>query len=219
MRSRIAIVAVLGAVVAVVVVGVLLLTGSGGNGPTQRGIAKEVVPGQPAVQIISPRNGSRQGGRAVVVRVQVSNFQLAPLHFGAAPQLGEGHIRFSLNRVPDCVDPKKLQRALNSPLGSGRLIGRSMDYPAWAGPNGLLAKDIGSAGDYSPATRPVIYYHALPPGFYRIRISLAQNNGVPTPFHAVTNFEVVNSLRGAAPPVRSCPSGKISSAAAAKKIG
>jgi hypothetical protein len=216
MRSRIAILGVLGALVAVVVV-VLLVTGSsGGNESTA---AREVVPGQPAVQVISPRNGSRQGGRAVVVRVQVSNFQLAPLHFGDAPQLGEGHIRFSLNRVPDCVDPDKLQRALNSPLGSGRLIGRSMDYPAWAGPNGLLAKEIGAAGDYSPATRPVIYYHGLPPGFYRVRISLAQNNGVPTPFHAVTNFEVVNSLRGAEPPVRSCPSGKISSAEAAKKIG
>jgi hypothetical protein len=214
MRSRTAIFGLLAALVAVVVV--VLVVSDSGSGETT---AKPVVPGQPSVDVISPRNGSRQGGRAVVVRVQVSNFRLAPLHFGDAPQLGEGHIRFSLNRVPDCVDPVKLERALNSPLGSGRLIGRSMDYPAWAGPNGLLAKEIGSAGDYSPATRPEIYYHALPPGFYRIRISLAQNNGVPTPFHAVTNFEVVNSLRGAEPPVRSCPSGKISSAEAAKKIG
>jgi hypothetical protein len=214
MRSRIAI---LGAIAALVAAGVVvfLFADSGGGSPP----AQEVVPGRPTVDIISPRNGSRQGGRAVVVRVQVANFQLAPLHFGDAPQLGEGHIRFSLNRVPDCVDPVKLGRALNSPLGSGRLIGRSMDYPAWAGPNGLLAKEIGAAGDYSPATRPVIYYHGLPPGFYRIRISLAQNNGVPTPFHGVTNFEVVNSLRGAAPPVRSCPGGKISSAEAAKRIG
>ena len=52
-------------------------------------------------------------------------------HFGGEPQLGEGHLRFSLNRVPDCVDPEKLQTGRsNSPLGNGRLVGASFDYPA-----------------------------------------------------------------------------------------
>jgi hypothetical protein len=211
MRSR---KAIAGLILALVVAGALfLILGSDGD----EGPQPEMVPGRPTVSVVSPRNGSRQGGRAVVVRVDVANFLLAPRHFGGPPQLGEGHIRFSLNRVPDCVDPAKLERALNSPLSSGRLIGRSLDYPAWSGPNGLLAKDIGSMGDYSPATRPEIYYHGLPPGFYRLRISLAQNNGVPTPFHAVTNFEVVRTLRGPGPKTRDCQ-GKISSADAASQI-
>ena len=54
--------------------------------------------------------------------------------FGGEPQLGEGHLRFSLNRVPDCVDPKKLQDAINSPVGKGRLVGASFDYAALRGP-------------------------------------------------------------------------------------
>ena len=88
------------------------------------------VPGQPSVEIVSPRNGARQTSHAVVVKAIVENFRLAPRQFGREPQLGEGHIRFSLNRVPDCVDPKKLLDAINSPIGNGRLVGASFDYPA-----------------------------------------------------------------------------------------
>lgn len=167
--------------------------------------------GTPSVEIISPRNGARQASHAVVVKVKVHNFQLAPLHFGGEPQLGEGHIRFGLNRVPDCVDPVKLQRALDSPFGKGRLIGRSFDFPEYAGPNGVLAERIGSAGSYSPATRPEIYYHGLPPGFYRLVINLAQNDGSTTPFHAVTNFQILPQP-GHGP---KCVGGKVPSAKAA----
>ena len=126
-----------------------------------------------------------------MVKVKVHNFRLAPRHFGGEPQLGEGHIRFGLNRVPDCVDPVKLQRAIDSPFGNGRLVGASFDFPEYAGPNGVLAERIGSAGSYSPATRPEIYYHDLKPGFYRLVINLAQNDGSTTPFHAVTNFQIL----------------------------
>ena len=132
------------------------------------------VPGQPSVEIVSPRNGARQTSHAVVVKANIENFRLAPRQFGREPQLGEGHIRFSLNRVPDCVDPKKLLDAINSPLGNGRLVGASFDYPRYSGPNGILAERIGSAGSYSPATRPEIFYHGLPPGFYRLILNLAQ---------------------------------------------
>ena len=86
--------------------------------------------------------GRRQG--------DVHNFQLAPRQFGGEPQLGEGNLRFSLNRVPDCVDPVKLLHAINSPIGNGRLVGASFDYPAILGPNGVLAERIGTAGSYSP---------------------------------------------------------------------
>jgi hypothetical protein len=177
------------------------------------------IPGQPTVEIVSPRNGARQNAHAVVVKVDVKDFRLAPRQFGQPPQLGEGHIRFSLNRVPDCVDPVKLQHAINSPLGKGRLIGRSFDYPQYSGPNGLLAQEIGSAGSYSPATRPEIYYRNLPTGFYRLIVSLAQNNGaVLTPsFHDVTNFQILQRASDKVQ-VEACPKGKVSSAAAAEKF-
>ena len=136
-----------------------------------------------------------QTNHAVVVKVDLENFQLAPRHFGEEPELGEGSIRFSLNRVPNCVDPEKLQRAIDSPLGNGRLKGASMDFPQYSGPNGILAERIGTAGSYSPATRPEIYYHHLPPGFYRLIVTLAQNNGATTPYHAVTNFQILQQAR------------------------
>jgi hypothetical protein len=184
--------------------------GSGaGQGETER------VPGEPAVEIVSPRNGARQSAHAVVVKVNVENFELAPRRLGAEPQLNQGHLRFSLNRVPDCVYPVKLLHAVNSPLGKGRLVGKSFDYAKYAGPNGVLAERIGSAGSYSPATRPEIYYHALPPGFYRLIVNLAQNSGATTQFHDVTNFQILQ------PPghhAKKCEEGKVPSAKAAARL-
>jgi hypothetical protein len=208
---------VIAAVVALAAVAAVLAIAIDGE-EKQTGRVSE-VPGRPTVEVISPRNGSRQVSRAVVVKVAIDNFRLAPAEFGEAPQLGEGHLRFSLNRVPNCVEPEKLERAINSPLGSGRLIGRSFDYSPFSGPNGLLAERIGSAGLYSPATKPEIYYHRLPPGFYRLVITLAQNNGASTPFHAVTNFEVLPDPRNPGTPhtEEECE-GKVSSAEAAEAI-
>ena len=213
MRPRVVIPALAALAAAIVVLLVLL-------GDDESGTAEaSPVPGQPSVEVVSPRNGSRQVNRAVVVKVVVDNFCLAPRHFGLAPELGEGYIRFSLNRVPNCVAPEKLQRAINSPLGSGRLIGRSFDYPSYSGPNGVLAALVGTDGLYSPSTRPEIFYHHLPPGFYRLVISLAQNNGTTTPFHAVTNFEILEDPRNPGTPhtAEECK-GKVSSAEAAKAI-
>jgi hypothetical protein len=168
-------------------------------------------PGEPSVAVISPRNGARQASTAVVVKARVRNFKLAPEHFGGEPQLGEGHIRFALNRVPDCVDPDKLKRAEESPIGRGRLVGASFDFPRYSGPNGVLAERIGSSGSYSPATRPEIYYHDLRAGFYRLVITLALNDGATTPYHAVTNFQIL-PRPGHGP---KCTGGKVSSAKAA----
>lgn len=194
----------------------LTVPGDGEEAPQRRALE---VPGEPRVEVIAPRNGSRQAGRAVVVEVEVENFRLAPRQFARAPQLGEGHIRFSLNRVPNCVESEKLERAINSPRGSGRLIGRSFDHPPHSGPNGLLAQRIGSAGLYSPATKPKIFYQRLPAGFYRLVITLAQNNGASTPFHAVTNFEIVPDPRNpGAPHSEAECEGKVSSAEAAEAI-
>jgi hypothetical protein len=204
MRPGIAIIALLAAAAAGALLAVLTDGGEDAPVPPR--------PGEPSVRVISPRNGARQASRAVVVKVKIDDFQLAPASFGGEPQLGQGHLRFALNRVPDCVDPVKLQRAESSPVGRGRLVGRSFDFPRYAGPNGSLAEQIGSSGSYSPATRPEIYYHDLPAGFYRLVITLAENNGATTPYHAVTNFQIL------LPPGREghpCKGGKVSSAKAA----
>jgi hypothetical protein len=185
-----------------------MLCGCGGS--ADAGSAKARRPGEPSVEIVSPRNGSRQTAHAVVVKTKVRDFELAPRHFGGEPELGQGHIRFALNRVPDCVDPAKLRRAIESPVGRGRLQGASFDFPRYSGPNGVLAERIGASGSYSPATRPEIYYHDLPAGFYRLVVTLAQNDGATTPFHAVTNFQILSS-HGRHP----CRGGKVSSAKAA----
>lgn len=207
MRLGIGIFAALAAVVLAAVLAISLADGSGADDDTER----LPPPGEPSVEIVSPRNGARQTGRAVVVKAKVHNFTLAPLHFGGEPQLGEGHMRFALNRVPDCVDPVKLERAETSPVGRGRLVGASFDFPEYAGPNGVLAERIGSSGSYSPATRPGIYYHDLPAGFYRLVVTLARNNGATTPYHAVTNFQIL-PRPGHGP---KCSGGKVSSAKAA----
>ncbi len=208
MRGKVGIFALLAIVVGIVLVLVLV------PGDSDDGEAAQVATrtSGPSVEIISPRNGARQVSHAVVVKVQVHNFQLSPEHFGGEPQLGEGHIRFGLNRVPDCVDPVKLQRAIESPFGRGRLVGASFDFPEYAGPNGVLAERIGSDGSYSPATRPEIYYHDLPPGFYRLVINLAQNDGSTTPAHAVTNFQILPRPGQGGHP---CKGGKVPSAKAA----
>jgi hypothetical protein len=205
MRAGIAILAVLAAAAAAVLAIVLA------DGSESEGRERSAQPGEPSVAIVSPRNGARQSNRAVVVKVRVHNFSLAPGDFGGEPQLGEGHIRFALNRVPDCVDPVKLKRAEESPVGRGRLVGASFDFARYSGPNGVLAEQIGSSGSYSPATRPEIYYHELPAGFYRLVVTLARNNGATTPYHAVTNFQIL-PRPGHGP---KCSGGKVSSAKAA----
>src|SRR3954471_3208051 len=149
MRGRTTFIAVLGAIAAIVALILLALDASGTAGTEA---ARAEVPGTPTIDFISPRNGAVQRGTAVVVKTEIENFRLAPRHFGGEPRLGEGSIRFSLNRVPDCVDPAKLQKAEESAIGNGRLVGASFDYPHYAGPNGVLGARVGSSGSYSPAT-------------------------------------------------------------------
>lgn len=206
MRRGLVIFAGLAAVVAAIVLIVVF------TGEEMHGSARATLPGEPSVEIVSPRNGARQTDRAVVVKAKVRNFTLAPLRFGREPQLDEGSLRFALNRVPDCVDPAKLAIAEESPLGRGRLLGKSFDFPRYSGPNGVLAERIGANGSYSPATRPEIYYHELPAGFYRLVVTLARDSGAPTPYHAVTNFQILLPPGHVQKP---CPKGKVTSAKAA----
>jgi hypothetical protein len=198
----------------------LVLTGAavalaivfGGGKNTEGAKAAEPDEGIPTVSIISPRNGEVQPNHAVVVKVGIKNFELVPASFGSVPELGEGNLHFALNRVPNCVDPEKLEKAVNSPTGIGRLKGQSMDFPEHAGPNGILAEELGVGGIYSPATQPEIFYDRLPPGFYRLIVTIAQNNGTTTPYHAVTNFQI---LQKPGHHYKKCAPGKVSSASAA----
>jgi hypothetical protein len=192
----------------------LAIVFGGGEDP---GNAKAAEPttGEPTVSIVSPRNGEVQAAHAVVVKVGLENFELAPQNFQQEPQLGEGMIRFALNRVPNCVDPVKLEKALNNPLGNERLKGASMDFPKYAGPNGILAEELGTEGSFSPATRPEIFYHELPPGFYRLTVTLAQNNLAVLEPHDVTNFQI---LQKPGHHQKKCPTGYVSSAKAAEKL-
>ncbi len=221
MRGRIAILAV-ALVAAVALVVVLTSGGGGGNSALQRLQQRRPqhklppIPGAPSVDVISPRNGARQTSGAVVVRVVIHNFHVSPQQFGREPALDEGNIRFQLHRVPDCIAPKRLRLALANPLSSGRLLGASFDLPQYSGPNGVLAERLGVAGKYSPATRPVIFYHDLPPGFYHIVINLANNNETLTPFHGVTNFQIL-PLPGHGGP-GPCKKGKIPSDRAAAAL-
>jgi hypothetical protein len=205
MRARTAIPAALAALAAAALAAAIV-SSDGGGGP-----GGPLPSAEPSVEIVSPRNGARQRNRAVVVKVRIHDFSLAPRRFGGEPQLGEGHIRFALNRVPDCVYPAKLKRAEESPVGRGRLVGASFDFPRYSGPNGVLAERIGSSGSYSPATRPEIYYQELRAGFYRLVVTLARNNGATTPYHAVTNFQILPSPGHG----HKCSGGKVSSAKAA----
>jgi hypothetical protein len=201
----------------------LVLTGAavalaivfGGSKETEGAKADEPNLGVPTVSFISPRNGEVQPNHAVVVKVRLEDFELAPASFGEEPELDEGSLHFALNRVPNCVNPQKLAKAVNSPLGNERLKGKSMDFPEHSGPNGILAERIGSVGKYSPATRPQIFYHQLPPGFYRLIVSLAQNNGATLPYHAVTNFQI---LQKPGHHFKKCPAGYVSSAKAAAAL-
>jgi hypothetical protein len=76
----------------------------------------------------------------------------------------------------------------------------------------VLGERIGSSGSYSPATRPEIFYTNLRPGFYRLVVTLAGNDGSTTPYHDVTNFQILEKPNHE---IANCTGGKVSSAKAA----
>ena len=180
----------------------------------RRGAGARRGPGHARASNSSRRATARSSAaRRWSSRPTIENFQLAPRHFGGEPRLGEGNIRFSLNRVPDCVDPAKLQKAEESAIGKGRLVGASFDYPRIRRPQRrarrtdrlhrqLLAGD--PAGDLLHAT--------CGPASTGCRRPSPPTTARPTPYHDVTNFQILEKPNHE---IADCVGGKVSSAKAA----
>ena len=210
MRGTNPILAVLGVAVAAVLLAVLVLD-SGDAGATAGSRPKSRA--RPASSSSRPATAPCSAAPRWSSRSRSRTSGSRPRHFGGEPLLGEGNIRFSLNRVPDCVDPEKLKKADESPIGKGRLVGASFDYPRIRRAQRrarrtdrldrqLLAGD--PAGDLlqRPAAR------LLPPG----RRPSPHNDGSTTPYHDVTNFQI---LERPGHEIADCVGGKVSSAKAA----
>ena len=140
-----------------------------------------------------PATARCRPNHAVVVKVDLENFQLAPRQLRpASPNSARATSASASTASPTASTRKNCSEAINSPLGNERLQGASMRLsPNTRGRTGSSPNGLGTAGSYSPATRPEIYYHDLPPGFYRLIVTLAQNNWRRPPYHAVTNFQIL----------------------------
>ena len=62
----------------------------GGGGDATSSASRSHVPGTPSIEFVSPRNGAVSAARAVVVKVEIENFRLAPRHFGGEPLTRRG---------------------------------------------------------------------------------------------------------------------------------
>jgi hypothetical protein len=111
-----------------------------------------------------PKPNSSVGSKFTAV-VTLSNFELDPKDVGKKPQLGKGHLHFSLD-------------------------GGKFDFPKYSGPNGKLAKQLGVTGKYSPSVEPQITYKGIPKGKHTIKVDLANNDHSPAGASASASFTV-----------------------------
>ena len=87
-------------------------------------------PCQPTVEIISPRNGAVQRGLAVVVKAEVTNFQLAPAPLRQrTPNSARATSGSASTASPTASTRRSCRIAEESPIGHGRLVGASFDFP------------------------------------------------------------------------------------------
>ena len=128
--------------------------------PTQQQAAAP----KPTVKFLTPKDGAATG-RTVKATVELGNFKIAPQAVGQAPRPGEGHLHFKMD------DGK-------------------FDYPKYSGKNGLIAKQLGVTGHYSPALTPSITYKKLPPGKHTLEVYLANNNHTDVGVEAKVEFTV-----------------------------
>jgi hypothetical protein len=164
---------------AVALVGVAALPALGGCGSSNTTSSgsmrsrKTVGAPRAKVTFVTPKEASTQPG-TVVVRVEVTNFKLAPNKVGKAAKQGEGHLHFSLDQG-------------------------KFDRPKYSGPNGKEAVKLGVQGRYSPSVKPTIVYTNLPTGTHELEVYLANNDHSNTGVSSFVSFVV--KAGGAAPSV------------------
>jgi hypothetical protein len=105
---------------------------------------------RPAVSFTTPHDGQVLGS-TFTARVALHNFTIDPRSVGHAPAPGRGHLHFKLD-------------------------GGKFDYPQYAGADGIVGKQLGVSGVYSPALAPLITYSHIPPGTHTLEVDLANNN-------------------------------------------
>ena len=111
-----------------------------------------------------PKPNSKVGSKFTAV-VKLANFKLDPKDVGKKPQLGKGHLHFSLD-------------------------GGKFDFPKYSGANGKLAKKLGVTGKYSPSVEPKITYKGIPKGKHTLKVELANNDHSPAGASATDTFTV-----------------------------
>jgi hypothetical protein len=111
-----------------------------------------------------PKPSSKVGSKFTAV-VTLSNFKLDPKDVGKKPQLGKGHLHFSLD-------------------------GGKFDFPKYSGANGKLAKKLGVTGKYSPSVTQEITYKGIPKGKHTLKVELANNDHSPAGASATDSFTV-----------------------------
>jgi hypothetical protein len=148
----------------------LALAACGGDDDDESGdqtaAALETTAGgtEPAVTITTPEDGASVSG-PVTVDVALESFALDEAAVGMANETGNGHLHFSLD-------------------------GGKFDTPAYSGPNGQLAKQLGTDGQYSPAVKPTITYTGLPPGEHTLEVDLVNNDHSETGVSETVTFTV-----------------------------
>jgi hypothetical protein len=120
--------------------------------------------GDSAVTFISPESGAAVPG-TVTAEVALENFALDQAAVGMANSEGSGHLHFTID--------------------DGRF-----DTPEYSGPNGQLAKQLGTDGQYSPAVEPTITYKGLPPGEHTLEVDLVNNDHSETGVSETVAFTV-----------------------------
>lgn len=103
-----------------------------------------------SVSFVSPEDGGTAGS-AVTAEVALESFDLDPAGVGKANAEGRGHLHFAMD-------------------------GGEFDNPTYSGPNGELAAQLGTDGQYSPSVTPTITYKGLPAGEHTLEVDLVNND-------------------------------------------
>jgi hypothetical protein len=118
----------------------------------------------PSVTVVSPTDGETTGS-TVTAEVDLEGFQIDAMNVGMANSPNTGHLHFSLD-------------------------GGKFDTPKYSGANGELAVQLGTDGQYSPATEETITYENLPKGEHTLEVDLVNNDHTETGKSATVTFEV-----------------------------